>query len=64
MSRVKPQVRVPKTRRDALRRHLEGFDRIDIVSDEVRDLVAESFPELLAKLPRSVLRRRGGQWGR
>jgi hypothetical protein len=49
VSRVKAG-RVPKAHHE-LRRHLEGFDRVDVVSDEVRDFIEESFPDLLAELP-------------
>ena len=64
MSGVKSQARVPHTERAALRRHLEGFDRIDVVSDDMRNLIEECFPDLLGKLPPkmppapSILRRR------
>lgn len=43
MSRVKSHDRVPKAKRDTLRRHLELFDRIDVVSDEMRNLIEECF---------------------
>jgi hypothetical protein len=51
MSRVKSYGRVPKAKRAALRRQLESFDRIDVASDEMREIVEASFPDLLANLP-------------
>jgi len=64
MSRVQPAGRVHGHR--DLRRSLEGFERLDLVSDEMRNLDEESFCELLGKLPPrkprtpSISRRRGG----
>jgi hypothetical protein len=42
--------RVPKAHHE-FRRHLEGFDCNDVASDQMREIVEESFPDLLAKLP-------------
>jgi hypothetical protein len=36
---------------EALRRRIESAEGIDVVTPEVRRLVAEHWPELLAKLP-------------
>jgi hypothetical protein len=54
MSRVKSG-RVPKAHHE-FRRHLEGFDCNDVASDQMREIVEESFPDLLAKLPPRVKR--------
>ena len=51
MSRVKSPSRVPKAQRNTLRRHLEAFDRIDVVTDDMREIIQQSYPDLLAKLP-------------
>jgi hypothetical protein len=37
---------------EMLRRQIEeGFDNIDAVDDEIRDIVARNWPHLLSKLP-------------
>jgi hypothetical protein len=33
-----------------LRQHMESFDRIENISDDLRELIAERWPHLLAKL--------------
>jgi hypothetical protein len=33
-----------------LRQHMESFDTIEAVSDEMRELIAQRWPHLLAKL--------------
>ena len=34
-----------------IRAHLDGFDSIEAVTDEMRALIESEWPELLAKLP-------------
>jgi hypothetical protein len=50
MPRLKSQGRVSQPQQPALRGRLEAFDRIDFVSDEMRELIANQWPRLLAKL--------------
>jgi hypothetical protein len=33
-----------------LRQHMESFDRIENISDDMRELIAERWPHMLAKL--------------
>ena len=33
-----------------LRQHMESFDRIDHISDDIRELIVQRWPHLLAKL--------------
>jgi len=33
-----------------LRQHMESFDRIDHISDDIRELIAQRWPHLLARL--------------
>jgi hypothetical protein len=35
---------------ETIRRHVESFDVIDGVTDEMRELIAREWPELLSKL--------------
>ena len=34
-----------------LRRHIAGFDHIDSISDDMREIIESEFPELVHKLP-------------
>ena len=34
-----------------LRSHIESFDSIDVVADEMRELIEQAFPDLIDKLP-------------
>jgi hypothetical protein len=54
MSRVKPSGRVSRPTappRDPLRAAIESFDTIDVVAPEMREIIAQSYPDLLATLP-------------
>ena len=53
---------------DAIRRQIEGMDRIDAISDEMRALVLRNWPHLAAKLPQNdgnaqrLVREAGAAW--
>jgi len=52
MSRVKLQGRVlSKPELAELRRHVESFDSIDVVTEDMRQLIEQAFPDLIDKLP-------------
>ena len=53
MFRVKFQGRVlSETELANLRRQIEDFDAIEVISDEMRELIERAFPDLVHKLPR------------
>jgi hypothetical protein len=41
-------------RQPELHSHVESFDGVDVVSDEMREIVAKNFPDLLASCPAEV----------
>jgi hypothetical protein len=52
MPRVKFQGRVlSETELANLRRQIEDFDTIEVISDEMRKLIEQTFPDLVHKLP-------------
>jgi len=52
MSRVKFQGRTLSVSELAsLRREIEGFDTIEVISDEMRKLIEQAFPDLVHRLP-------------
>jgi hypothetical protein len=53
MPRAKFQGRfLSETELANLRRQIEDFDTIEVISDEMRELIERAFPDLVHKLPR------------
>ena len=51
MPRVKPKGRVVRPIKPPPRAAIESFDSIEHITEEGRELIAQHYPDLLAKLP-------------
>lgn len=54
MKRQKPMFRgrvLSQAELDQIRREVAGFDTIDLIDDELRELIERHWPDLASKLP-------------
>ena len=54
MKRQKPLFRgrvLSQAELEQIRREVEGFDTIDLIDDEMRELIESQWPDLASKLP-------------